>query len=100
MKKFIKVIKSMFSLIAGYFLIPSSYLGFILATNSSKGWNVQNNDGLLFIPVGILILILTLLIFSAHIFCFLFSTIKNRKLSFDGLYLLGIIFYLITWLLL
>lgn len=33
----------------------------MIATNSSKGWNVSDPDGKLFIPVGIIVLILAVL---------------------------------------
>ena len=41
MNKVIKLVKCVFSLISGYLLIPVLYLGFILATNSAKGWDVK-----------------------------------------------------------
>ena len=99
MNNVIKLIKCVFGLISGYLLIPGVYLGFILATNSAKGWNIQNDDGLLFIPIGVLLLILLLLIIIAYITC-LFSAIKKKKrvgYIFFGLHLLGIIIYLIDW---
>lgn len=99
MNNVIKLVKCVFGLISGYLLIPGVYLGFILATNSAKGWNVQNDDGLLFIPIGIILLILSLLIIIAHIACLL-SAIKNKNRTrylFFGLHLLGIIIYLINW---
>ena len=94
-----KLFKCAFGLISGYLLIPGSYLGVILATNSSKGWNVKNDDGLIFVPIGIILLIISLLIIIAHTGC-LFSAIKNKnrtKFLFAGLYLLGIIVYLLNW---
>ena len=99
MNKVIKLVKCVFGLISGYFLIPVSYLGFILATNSTKGWNVKNDDGLLFIPVGIFFLIMSLVNSIAHCIC-LFYAIKNKnhsKYLFVSLHLLGVIVYLITW---
>lgn len=99
MNKVIKLVKCVFSLISGYLLIPVLYLGFILATNSAKGWDVKNADGLLFVPIGIIFLIISLLNVFAYIIC-LFSAIKNKNRSrylFVSLNLLGIIFYLLTW---
>ena len=99
MNKVIKLVKCVFSLISGYLLIPGLCFGFIVATNSTKGWNVENNDGLLFVPIGIMFLIISLLVVIVHII-YLFSAIKNKnhaRYLFVSLNLLGIIFYLVTW---
>lgn len=99
MNNIIKYIKGLFSLVLGYLLIPGLYLGFILSTNSTKGWNVKNGDGALFIPIGIIILITSFLVIISHIIC-LFSAIKNKnrtKYIFFSFYLFGIVLYLIDW---
>jgi len=84
----------------GYIFIPLLYLGFILATNSSKGWTVKNDDGLLFVPIGMIILIISLLIISIYIIRLL-SAIKHKNhtnILFGFLYLFGVVLYLTTWL--
>lgn len=43
------------------FFISLSLFVLILATNSSKGWNISDTDGKLFISVGIFVLILAVL---------------------------------------
>ncbi len=99
MNKVIRLVKCVFGLISGYFLIPVLYLGFMLATNSTKGWNVKNEDGLLFVPIGIILLIISLLIVINYIIC-LFSAVKNKNrlgYLFFSSYFLGIIVYLVNW---
>lgn len=97
MKTIVKVFKCISSFVLGYLLVPNLLLGFILATNSSKGWNVANEDGKLFIPLGIIILAVSLFAIGAYIFC-LVTAIINKNFSrylFFGFYALGIIIYLI-----
>lgn len=56
MKKILLVLKNILWTVIGFFFIPFSVLGFLLATNTTKGIGVYNEDGKLFIPVGILLL--------------------------------------------
>lgn len=99
MNKFLKLIKAMFSLVLGYFLIPIIILGFILATNSSKGWHIENEDGAVLIPLGIVLLIISFAISFTCVFCLVSAIRKKSRESylFIGLHLLGIIAYLINW---
>lgn len=96
MNKIISLAICAFSLVSGYLLIPSLYFGFVVATNSTKGWNVKNDDGLLFIPLGVILLIVSLLVVIGHIICLIKSK-KREKYLFFGLHLFGIIVYLIHW---
>ena len=100
-QKVINFVKYTLSLIFGFFLTPGLYLGFILATNSAKGWNVQNEDGALFIPIGILFVVVSLLIIIACVVGLL-DAIKNKN---SARYLpvsmtfLGVLGYIIVWIL-
>lgn len=99
MNKFIKLIKATFSPVSGYFLIPIIILGFILATNSSKGWHIENEDGAVLIPLGIVLLIIAFAMVFTFVFCSV-STIRKKNHEsylFIGLHVLGIIAYLINW---
>mgnify|MGYP000011809652 FL=1 len=99
MNKIFKLIKATLSFVSGYFLLPMIMLGFILATNSSKGWQINNEDGLVLIPLGIVFLIIAFAIAFTCVFCSVSAIRKKSHESylFIGLHLLGIIAYLINW---
>ena len=59
--KTLSAISKTLNCLVGVFFIPLSLFGLMIATNSSKGWNVSDPDGELFIPVGIIALILAVL---------------------------------------
>ena len=66
--KTIKIVLSyILNLSAGYWFEQLCIIGFLLTTNSTKGWNVANEDGIMFIPVGIIILLVTIAVFIAQI---------------------------------
>ena len=100
MEKLLKGIKYVSNLVAGYFLIPAAYLGFLLATNSSKGWNVQNKDGLLFVPIGVLLLIAAVLTVGLQVANTFFLKKKFSKHLSIAFYAAGIVAYLLHWCLL
>ena len=99
MKKVFEILKGIINLIVGFLSIPAAFLGFILMTNSSKGWNVQNDDGLLFIPLGILILLVSLSVLTFEIINPILRKKKGKMVSYLPLvfYLSGIVAYLLYW---
>lgn len=99
MKKISAILKYIFNLIVGLLSIPMTFLGYILMTNSSKGSNVQNDDGLLFIPLGILILLVSLAVLIFNIIYPVLQKKKGKMVSYLPLvfYLSGIVAYLLYW---
>lgn len=99
MKKISVILKYIFNLIVGFLSIPMTFLGYILMTNSSKGSNVQNDDGLLFIPLGILILLVSLSVLTFEIINPILQKKKGKMVSYLPLvfYLSGIVAYLLYW---
>lgn len=59
--KALSAINKTLNCLVGVFFIPLSLFGLMIATNSSKGWNISDPDGKLFIPVGIFVLIFAVL---------------------------------------
>ncbi len=53
-----KALKYTANALIGFLFQVVCRLGFLLATNSSKGWDVANPDADMFIPFGIILLIL------------------------------------------
>lgn len=82
MKKLIRIVIYCINLFIGYLTVPLTMGGFIIATNSSKGWNVQDEDGKIFIPLGILILLLLLLIFALNIIKIFYYKKRKEKKNF------------------
>lgn len=86
--------------VLGYLTIPGLLIGFLLATNSSKGWGVENKDGQIFIPLGILLLIVFVLLVIIKLFKSV-KRIKNRSDNFyfryiqNNLFFVGMMIYLI-----
>lgn len=97
--KVIKLIKAVLNLASGYLLIPITDLGFVLATNSLKGWGVRDDDGELFVPLGIVLLIISIAIIVTCIVRLIFAIKKKngKDYLFVGLHFLGIIIFLICW---
>ena len=82
-------------------MIPLAGLGFILGTNSSKGWGVTNDDGIMFIPFGIILLLCAIAILAYYLFGFRFKKDKKlvnilKKRIPSVCFLFGIVAYLIT----
>lgn len=89
MKKISAILKYIFNLIVGLLSIPMTFLGYILMTNSSKGSNVQNDDGLLFIPLGILILLVSL---AVLIFNIIYPVLQKKERQNGIISAIGILF--------
>lgn len=78
-KQKIKIVSfNILYLIIGYWSVSASILGFLLAANATKGWNVQNEDGEQFIPLGILLLLVLFVFLAVNIVCII-RYIMNRK---------------------
>ena len=60
MKKIKIVLSYVLNFFAGYWFEQLCIVGFLFTTNSTKGWNVANEDGIMFIPIGIIILLVTI----------------------------------------
>ncbi len=103
MKRFFVITAYCINLLVGYLTVPLTMGGFIIATNSSKGWNVQDEDGKIFIPLGILILLLLLLILALNIIKILcYKKIKEKKNFLNNAikssaYFAGILIYLLHY---
>ncbi len=101
MKTSKNILISLIGLIAGYLLIPLAGLGFILSTNSSKGWDVTDDDGIMFIPFGIILLVCAIAILVFYLLGFRrkqdmeFNVYVKKRIS-NVCFLFGIIAYLIT----
>lgn len=101
MRKAQTVLIHLVNALIGYLTIPFSILGFVLTTNSSKGWDVQNDDGVIFIPLGIVVLLIVVVLFTANVLkivyyqkskamnVFLHQYIKNIS------YFIGVFLYLL-----
>lgn len=88
--------------IVGYLSVPFYILGFLLAMNSSKGWNVQNDDGKIFIPLGVMILLVFTVIAIANILKIINHYTERKVLDRflneylkSTAYFIGIIIYLL-----
>lgn len=100
----LKTLKTVFlsflGILSGYLLIPLAGLGVILGTNSSKGWGVTDEDGIMFIPFGIILLLCTIITLVLYILGFRLK--KDKKFSAyikkripNVCFLVGIVAYLI-----
>lgn len=92
-----KLLKHSLHLVLGFLFIPGLYLGFILATNSSKGWNVNDVDGVMFIPVGIILILATLSVLIFQIKRIFTMKCKQDLRGEIALYLVGIVAYFMIW---
>lgn len=81
--------------ITGIFFIPLSLFGLMIATNSSKGRNVSDPDGKLFIPVGVFILALA---FLWLVFTLIRLTAKKFKFFEPVFFAIGLLAYGAYWI--
>ena len=100
MKKILLVLKNILWTVIGFFFIPFSVLGFLLATNTTKGIGVYNEDGKLFIPVGILLLAILIVFCTIRIVRLVKTKMpeKKKEIISCGCFISGILVYLIYWL--
>lgn len=79
------------------FFISLSLFGLMIATNSSKGWNISDPDGKLFISVGIIFLILAFLWLTFTVIRMITKKFKFFEPIFFGIGLLDFgVFLLIS----
>lgn len=95
--KALSAINKTLNFLIGVFFIPLSLFGLMIATNSSKGWNVSDPDGKLFIPVGIFVLIFAVLWLAFTVIRMITKKFKFFEPIFFGIGLLDFgVFLLIS----
>lgn len=93
--KTLSAISKTLNCLVGVFFIPLSLFGLMIATNSSKGWNISDPDGKLFIPVGIFVLILAVLWLAFTVIRMITKKFKFFEPIFFGI---GLLAYGAYWL--
>lgn len=95
--KTLSAISKTLNFLVGVFFIPLPLFVLILATNSSKGWNISDPDGKLFISVGIFVLILAVLWLAFTVIRMITKKFKFFEPIFFGIGLLDFgVFLLIS----
>ena len=100
MKKALFVVKNILTAAVGFFTVPLFILGFLLATNSAKGFGTYDPDGMLFIPLGIVVLAALIAFLVLRIVKLAKAKMpeKKKEIICYGCYAAGLAVYMIYWI--
>lgn len=85
------------NVVLGFITPFLSVLGFRLATNSLKGWDVYDPDGAMFIPVGIIMLLIVVAIIIKQISMIIRDKKSQKKDKYINniAYIIGIVCFVL-----
>lgn len=85
------------NVVLGFITPYLSFVGFLFTTNSSKGWGINNPDGVMFIPVGIIMLLVVVAIIIKQISMIIRDKKSQKKVKYINniAYIIGIIWFVL-----